>query len=196
MPLGVTLWILIWFFNLIDGLLAPVLEWGLGRHIPGLGFGIILISVILIGFLGVKIGHQRFLDSVETRIVRIPIVGAIYGGTREILNSFNTANTGRFLQVVLLEYPRRGIYTIGFVTRETTDQDGKKILTVFIPTAPTPAGGYLQIVPESEVVHTSMSISDAMKLIVSIGRASNKDFAEILSKRPEAQKDHDVLVTK
>ncbi len=187
-PLAITLWVLVWFFNLIDGLLAPILEWGLGRPVPGLGFAIIVTLVILIGFLGMKIGHQRFFDRIETRIMRIPVVGAIYGGTREFLNSFNTVNTGRFMEVVIVEYPRRGIYTVGFVTSEAKDKEGKRVLNVFIPTAPTPAGGFLQIVPESEIVHTSMSISDAMKLIVSIGRVSREDIADMLTQFSELRK--------
>lgn len=187
-PLAVTLWVIIWVFNLIDGLLAPILMLGLGRHYPGLGFAIILVSIIFLGFLGEKIGQQKFFDSAEAHLVRIPVAGTIYGGIREILNSFNKANAGRFLEVVLIEYPRRGIYTVGLVTRETKNKDGTSVLSVFIPTAPTPAGGYLVIVPESEVVRTSMSISDAMKLVVSIGRVSREDLVDMLEQFPELEK--------
>ena len=90
--------------------------------------------------------------------------------------------------MVLVEYPRKGIYAVGLVTRENKYENGKKVLTIFIPTSPTPTGGYLQIVPESEVVHTSMSVSDAMKLIVSIGRLSKEDFAHTLPQPTEPPK--------
>ncbi len=196
LPLAVTLWLIIWLFNLIDGFLSPVLEWGLGRHIPGLGFAIIVILVILIGFLGMKIGQRRFFDSIEKRIIRIPGIGAVYGGAREIVNTFNAENSAKFLEVVLVEYPRKGIYAIGLVTKETRDEDGKKFLNVFIPSAPTPASGYLQIVPESEVVHTSMSISDAMKLLISIGRVSKEDFAFVLPQSSEIKRDSDLVIAK
>ena len=83
LPLGVTLWVLIWLFNLVEGLLAPVLALGLGRHIPGLGFAIIVILVLLIGFLGMKIGQTKFFDSIEKHFIRIPGIGSIYGGTQK-----------------------------------------------------------------------------------------------------------------
>ena len=188
LPLAITLWVLVWLFNLIDGFLSPVLEWGLGWHIPGLGFAIIAILVLLIGFVGSKIEQTKFFGSVERQIIRIPGIGVVYGGTRDIINTFHTGTAERFLEVVLIEYPRKGIFAIGFVTRENKDEFGKKVLTIFIPTAPTPAGGYLQIVPESEVVHTTISITDAMKLIVSIGRLSKEDFAYTLAHSQELKK--------
>jgi len=135
-----------------------------------------------------KIGSTKFFDPVEKNIVRIPGVGAIYGGTREILNAITPGNSDKFLEVVMLEFPRKGIYAIGLVTKETQNTDGEKYLNVFVPTSPTPTGGYLQIVRESEVVHTSMSMSDAMKLIVSIGRLSKEDFACDLTKCADSSK--------
>jgi uncharacterized membrane protein len=196
LPLAVTLWLLVWLFNLIDGFLAPVLDLGLGRHFPGLSFAIIIFLIILIGFLGMKIGQRRFFDFIERRIIIIPGIGAIYGGTREILNAFNPNNTNSFLEVVLVEYPRKGIYAIGLVTKENKDEKGKKVLTVFIPASPSPAAGYLQIVPESEVIHTSMSVGDAIKLIVSIGRVSKEDFAARLGQSVEISDEPDIAVFK
>ena len=86
---------------------------------------------------------------------------------------------------MLVEYPRKCIYALGLVTGESKDEYGEKVLTIFIPTAPTPTGGYLQIVPESEVVHTSMSVSEAVRLIISIGRLSKEDFANRLGQLPD-----------
>jgi uncharacterized membrane protein len=184
-PGAVTLWLLIWLFNQIDGLLAPILEWVMGRHVPGLGFAVIIILLILIGFFGMIIGNRRFFSTVEIRIMKLPIIGAVYSSVREILTSFHTANNDKFLETVLIEFPRKGIYSIGFVTRETINKNGEKFLNVFMPTSPTPFGGYLQIVPESEVVHTSMSINEAMKLLISIGRVSREDIADILNRAPD-----------
>jgi len=186
-PLAVTLWLLIWFFNLIDGILAPILEWIFGRPMPGLGFVIILALVVLIGLLGVKIGQHKFFDFLESRTVRIPVIGTIYGGTRQILNSFTTTSTNKFLEVVFMEFPRKGIHTVGLVTSEVKDKNGKKVLNVFIPTAPNPTSGFLQIVPESDVIRTTMSVDEAMKLIISAGKVYRKDIADILAQVPEAE---------
>ncbi|MFC2067875.1 DUF502 domain-containing protein [Chloroflexota bacterium] len=185
-PLAVTIWLLIWFFNLIDGILGPVLEWLFGRPIPGLGFLIIIALVILIGLLGVRIGQRKFFDFAESRIMKIPVVGTIYGSTRQILNSFNTTNDN-FLEVVFMEFPRKGIHTVGLVTSEVKDRNGKKVLNVFIPTAPNPTSGFLQIVPESDVIKTTMSVDEAMKLIISAGKISHKDIADMLLQVPEAE---------
>jgi uncharacterized membrane protein len=187
-PLAVTLWLLIWFFNLIDGLLSPILVWVVGRYVPGLGFAVIIILIMIIGFLGMVIGHRRFFGLIEFRITRIPVIGYIYGGIREILNSFNTTNTQKFMETVLVEYPRKGIYSMGFVTKVSQDKKGNKYFNVYIPSAPTPAGGYLQIVPESEIVHTSLSISDALKFIVSVGWVSREDVGDILTQVQELEK--------
>ena len=112
------------------------------------------------------------------------------------MNAFNTKKSDGFLEVVLVEYPRKGIYAIGLVTKENRDAKGNTVLTVYIPTSPSPAAGYLQIVPESEVIHTSMSISDAMKLIVSVGRVSKEDFVARLAQTTQTAKDPDAVTSK
>lgn len=180
-PLAITIWLVVWLFDLIDGFLAPVLDWAIGRHIPGLSFAIIIVIILLIGYFGVKIGHRKAFDFIEERFMKIPYLGAIYGSARQIINSFSTRNGQQFLEVALVEFPRKGIFAIGFVTASARDKDGKKVFNVFIPTAPTPAGGFLQIVPESQLIHTSMSISDAMKLIISMGYTSREDLADMLT---------------
>lgn len=186
-PLAVTIWVIVWLFNLIDGVLSPILTWAFGRPMPGMGFGILIISLVLIGYFGVKVGHRRTFDFVEGRLIKIPILGSIYGGTRQILTSFTTSADGRFLKVVFIEFPRKGIYTVGLVTCEVTDRNKRKILNVFIPTAPNPTSGFLQIIPESDVIHSSMSVSDAMKLIVSAGKVSRTDIADMLGGFPEPE---------
>jgi uncharacterized membrane protein len=194
-PLAVTLWIIVWLFNLVDRMLRPVLEWAFGRPMPGMGFAIIIAGVILIGYLGVTFGRRKVFDFFETQIIRTPVVGSIYGGVKQVLESFTTTSSSKFLEVVFMEFPRKGIYTVGLVTSEVKDRNGKKILNVFIPTAPNPTSGFLQIVPESDVVKTAMSIDEAMKLIISAGKVSRKDIADMLLKVPESGSKGKVLKT-
>jgi uncharacterized membrane protein len=188
-PLAVTIWVVVWVFNLVDGMLSPILEWGFGRPMPGLGTGIIVTGVIGIGYFGLKVGHRKAFDFFETQFIKIPVIGAIYGGTRQIMRSF-TGNSGasyKFLEAVFIEYPRKGIYTLGFVTSEAKSEDGKKILNVFVPTAPTPAGGFIEILPEADVIRSTMSLNDAMKLIITMGKVSHRDVADIFKQAPDSQ---------
>ena len=188
-PLAVTIWVVIWLFNTVDGFLAPVLNWALGRHIPGASFVTIVLLVLLIGYFGVKIGNRKTFGFFEARFMKIPFLGAIYGSARQIMNSF-TATGENILEVVFLEWPRKGIFTPGFVTGVTKCKDGTILHNVFVPTAPTPMGGFLQVVPESEIIHSNMSIGDAMKLIVSIGSISREDIGEALAPSlPECKTD-------
>jgi uncharacterized membrane protein len=182
-PLAVTIWVVVWIFRLVDGMLSPALKWAFGLAIPGLGFAIIIISTVLIGYFGTKVGHRRAFELVEAGIIKIPIAGAIYDGARQIMRGFNPKGGKKFLEVVFIEFPRRGIYTVGFVTGETIIR-GEKMLNVFVPTAPTPFGGFLQIVPESQVIRSSMSVNDAMKLIISVGGFSPGEISEILEQTP------------
>ena len=186
-PLAVTLWVIIWLFNLVDGMLSPIYTWAFGRPMPGLGFVTIVLLVIVIGFFGLKLGHRKAFGLIESRVMKFPLVGAIYGGTRQMLTSFTTTTNSRFLEVVFMEFPRKGIYTVGLVTSEIKNREGKKILNVYIPTAPNPTSGFLQIVPESDVIKTSMSVSDAMKLVISGGKVYREDIADMLAQVTEPQ---------
>ena len=183
-PLAVTIWVVAWLFNTVDGLLAPILTWGFGRHMPGLGVVIIVVATLLIGYFGVKVGHRRVFGLIESTFIKIPVAGAIYDGVRQIVRSFSGKTDKQFLEVVFMEFPRQGIYTVGFVTGETTVR-GEKMLNVFIPTAPTPFGGFLQIVPAAQVIRSRISVNDAMKLVISAGGFSPGEVGEIIRQTPE-----------
>jgi uncharacterized membrane protein len=183
-PLAVTLWVVVWLFELVDGILSPALEWAFGLHIPGLGFAIIITSTALIGYFGIKVGHRRAFGLIETAIIKIPFAGAIYDGARQIMQAFSSKSGKKFLEVVFIEFPRQGIYTVGFVTGETIIRR-EKMLNVFVPTVPTPFGGFLQIVPAAQVIRSSMSVNDAMKLIISAGGFSPGEIADIIRQVPE-----------
>ena len=192
-PLGVTIWVIAWLFNLIDGMLSPIITWGFGHPIPGLGFAIIIISTVLIGYFGIKTGQRKTFSFFERYVMKIPIVGSIYGNIRQVVDSFTASNGSKFLEVVFMEFPRNGIYTVGFVTSEAKDREGKKVLNVFIPTAPNPTSGFLQIVSESDVVHTTMSINEAMKMVISAGRVSPDNIADMLVGVPQPESTGEVL---
>jgi len=171
-PLLATILILKWLFEWVDDLLQPFIRGIAGRPLYGLGFFTTLVIIYVAGVMTTHFGGQRLLQSVERMISRVPIVRAVYNGIKQVVNSFAEPRETGFMQVVLLEFPRKGIRAIGFVTNEQYDASGKKLLNVFIPTAPNPTSGFLQIVREEDIVRTDMSVDDAVKMIVSAGRLS------------------------
>jgi len=178
-PLAVTIWLVYWIFSQLDGLISPLLVLIFGHPVPGLGFLIIIGFIILVGFVVIHIGMRKMVVFLEKLIVKIPLIGLIYGGIRQILSSFADTSENKFLEVIFMEFPRKGIYTVGFVTSKTRDNQGNTLLNVFVPTAPNPTSGFLQIVPAKDVIKTSMSIDDAMKLVISAGKVSNKEIKNI-----------------
>jgi uncharacterized membrane protein len=179
--LGVTAWILVWIFDAIDNILGPYIEKLLGFYYPGIGFGVMVVLIYLVGLIAGNFIGRRIIRFGESMLARVPVVRPIYAGIKQILESFSSPDMTGFMQVVLVEYPRKGILAIGFVTNEMTDSSGQKLINVFIPTSPTPWTGFLQIVKEEEVTRTNLSVDDAIKMVVSAGRTTPERAGEKLS---------------
>jgi len=179
-PLAGTIGILYWGFVKIDSILQPLIETIAGRTIPGIGFAITVLFIILIGFVASNIAGRNLIRYGESFIPWFPIVHQLYNGIKQIAESFSATRQNGRMQPVLTEFPRKGMQVIGFVTNEFQDEDGKKLLTVFIPTSPNPTSGFLQIVNEEEVKHTPLSIEDALKTIVSAGRVTSQEMTDTL----------------
>ncbi len=179
-PIGATILILVWIFNTIDSILhlQPVIEGILGRPVPGVGFCITILLIYLVGVIVSNVVGRGLLRYGESLVTRIPMVRQLYTGIKQILESFSTPSKTGFMQVVLVEFPRKGMRTIGFVTNESTDKSGKKLLNIFIPTAPNPTSGFLQIAREDEITRIDISVDDALKMVVSAGRVSPKEVTE------------------
>ena len=182
-PIGLTVWIFKWIFDSLDGFLQPVvIEPIFGHPIPGVGFGIIIILVYLVGVIASNVLGRKLIRFGESLLERVPIVRQIYTGISQITQSFSAPGRTRFMQVVLIEFPRRGTRTIGFITNVESDGSGNKLYNVFIPTSPNPTSGFLQIVKEEEIVRTKISVDAALKMIVSGGRISPKEVRDKLFK--------------
>jgi len=175
-PISVTLGILVWIFVTVDNFLAPLVKLAFGRPVPGVGFGITLLLIYLVGVIASNVLGRKLLEYGESLLARVPLVRQLYIGVKEIVNGFRQSNKSGFKQVVLVEFPRKGMRTIGFVTYESTDKDGRKLLNIFVPTAPNPMSGFLQIAREDEVVRTDISVDAALKIIVSAGKLSSPEI--------------------
>ena len=175
-PVLLTVYITWAAIELIDGQVASILP-GFNQlvfaNIPGAGLiiGLILITVIgavAAGFLG------RWLIGLGEAILnRMPVVRTIYGASKQILETVISAQSDAFRDAVLVEYPRRGLWVIGFVTGgtrgEVAERMDEDMVNVFIPTTPNPTSGFLLFCPREEVIYLDMSVEDAVKLVVSGG---------------------------
>jgi len=177
-PLVVTVGILSWLFNVLDGFLGPyIYEW-LGRPVPGLGLVATLVVVLAIGMIATNFAGRRVLAGVDIALQRIPLVRTIYSTVKQMSTSLLQGGQD-FQHVVLVEYPRRGLYQIGFVTgkiegplqEELTARVGERVLNVFVPATPNPMSGYLVMLPERDIHFLPMSVQDGLKLVISGGLA-------------------------
>ena len=181
-PIAVTIWIFVWLFNWIDGFLQQSLITQIfGRPIPGVGFGITLVLIYLIGVIVSNFVGKRLVRYGESLLARVPLAWQLYNGIKQIMESFSTPGKTGFMQVVLVEFPRKGMRTIGFITNESYDKSGERLLNVFIPTAPNPTSGFLQIAREDEIIRTDISVEEALRMVVSAGRVSIKEVGDKLS---------------
>jgi len=113
---------------------------------------------------------KRIIKYGESLLARVPIFRLLYRSIRQIVDSFSTPDKTDFMQVVLVEFPRKGMRAIGFITNEVMDRNGTKLISVLIPNAPNPTSGFLEIVKEEDIIRTSISIDEAMKMVVSAGK--------------------------
>lgn len=194
LPLAITWVILRWIFTTITG----ISEGPAGRLIASLGeramlgpvhpltvtlLGLILTValVLAIGIIGGNYVGRLLWGYFERLLLRLPFVRWFYGSARQLIDAFSMGGTGAFREVVMVEYPRRGVWCLGFVTATVAGPPPKgadeECVYVFLPTTPIPTSGYTIILPRSEARPTSMSIDDGLKLIVSGGFIAPKGRA-------------------
>ncbi len=131
-----------------------------------------LVSLYLLGFIANRVIGQRFLSGFDALLARIPLVQTIYGGTKKLMAALQN-KPGGLQRVVLIDFPRRGLKVVGFVTRVMVEEHtGREIAAVYIPTTPNPTGGYLELVPVDELTPTDWTMDQAMAFIISGGAVS------------------------
>ena len=184
-PIGITIWLIWAFVNFVDGTVMPLVpekynpETYLPFSVPGLGVILVLAVLILIGmvfrsFLGrfvVRLG-ERLLD-------RMPVVRHVYGALKQVFEAVLAQESGAFREVVLVEYPRRGIWVIGFVTStsqgEIQNRFEETVANVFIPTTPNPTSGFLLFVPRQDLIALDLTVEEGVKLVISGGIVTPPD---------------------
>lgn len=183
-PIGLTVYITSWFVELVDTWFVPLIpaQYRPGTvmpfDIPGLGLIIAVILLTLLGAFTANFFGRAILTFAERLVDRMPVVRSIYGAIKQIFETVISQSTTSFREVGLIEYPRKGIYTIVFVTSQTTARLGEPygldLVSVFLPTTPNPTSGFLLYVPREDVRILDMTIEEGAKLIISAGLVEPK----------------------
>ncbi len=172
-PLATTTYIVYWTFTTLDNFMRPELSKLFGFYVPGMSLIALLSVIFLLGVFGRLTVGKRLIDFVESKLMKIPVVRTIYSATKEASKAILVSETEKIKGVVLVEYPRKGLYAIGFTTGgeipAACKKTGKRLLNVFIPTSPNPTSGLVVLVPEDEVIYLNMSVEDALRIVISGG---------------------------
>ncbi len=190
-PVGLTIWLIWSVVGWIDGLVLPLVPFSyhpdrliqdlLGLdplvqiNVRGIGVIIFLIFTVFIGWLAKGIIGRSFIRFAESLVERTPVVRSIYSGIKQISETIFAQNERSFETACLIEYPRKGIWAIGFISTEAKGEISAKtaiegdIMSIFLPTTPNPTSGFLLFVPKRDVVELDMSVEDSAKLVISAG---------------------------
>lgn len=177
-PAGVTYLILRLIIDLMDRILLVLPEAYrpetlLGFHIPGLGIVLTLSLLLVTGFLAANFVGRVLVARWESFLGRIPLVSPIYTGAKKVSETLLSDQGQAFRKVLLVEYPRRGIWSLAFLTAsqlgEVQAKTGKEVACVFVPTTPNPTSGFLILLPRDEIVVLDMTVDEAFRMIISLG---------------------------
>lgn len=178
MPLGITFLVVRAIVGLLDRTLLLLPEMYrpdnlLGMHIPGLGVLLAILLVLATGIIVANFLGKRMVVAWENLLARIPLVRSLYAGVKQIMEAVLATDAQSFRKVLLLEYPRKGIWSVAFMTSdslgEVQEKTSQDVISVFVPTTPNPTSGFVIMVPRSEVIELSMSVEDGLKMIISLG---------------------------
>ena len=178
-PVVITFWIVISLVRIFDKLITPLLPLYLNpntylpRDVPGLGLIVLIIFLVFIGFIAANFFGSYILKKTDFVLSKIPLVKVFYNTIKQILETILKSNSNAFREAVLMEYPRKGVWVIGFTTGQVKGAIKDKIKTemvnVFVPTTPNPTSGFLLLVPKKELKYLKTNIDETVKTIVSAG---------------------------
>ncbi|GAB2182736.1 DUF502 domain-containing protein [Roseibium sp. LAB1] len=190
-PIGITLWLTWTFIKWVDGWVKPFVpklynpDTYLPFPIPGFGLIVAVFVLTVVGFFAANFLGRSLISVGEKIVGRMPLVRNIYSGLKQIFETVLDQRGSSFTTAALIEYPRRGLWAIVFISTDTKGEVERKLkdqadtLSVFLPTTPNPTSGFLLFVPKEDVIELDMSVEDAAKLVISAGLVNPK-YPEIL----------------
>jgi uncharacterized membrane protein len=177
-PIMITVWVVRFLSGILDSslLLLPP-SWRpeavFGTYVPGVGIILSLLLLLVTGVLVKNLFGGQIVAGFESLVRRIPVVGSVYGGAKTFSETVLTDKGNSFKQVVIVEFPRKGVFSIGFITshelEEAQAKTEQEVTCVFVPTTPNPTTGFLVLVPRDEVVKMDMTVDEAFKMLLTLG---------------------------
>ncbi len=190
-PIGITLWLTWTFIKWVDGWVKPFVprvynpDTYLPFPVPGFGLIVAIFVLTIVGFLAANFLGRSLISVGEGIVGRMPLVRNVYSGLKQIFETILDERGKSFTKAALIEYPRRGLWAIVFISTDTKGEvarlleDKADTMAVFLPTTPNPTSGFLLFVPKEDIVELTMSVEDAAKLVISAGLVS-PDYPDIL----------------
>ena len=173
-PIGITLYLTLFFIKISSKILPKEINPNhyLPYNIPGLEIVISVLLITIIGWLSLSFLGKKLFDLFESILNKIPILRTIYSAVGQLTETFTKSKSDK-KNVVLVEYPRKGVWAVGFATKENKglikEKVGQELVNVFVPTTPNPTSGFLLMFPKSEIIYLDLSFEEASKFIVSAG---------------------------
>ena len=174
-PLALTIWGLFFLVNLADNLLKILPqtvrpEYIVGFPIPGLGLLLVLLILFIVGGLARLYVGRRVIEGYEAFLKRVPVVSSVYAGLKQFLETIFSGKKTAFSQAVLIEYPRKGVFSLAFVTNENSPiVSYSHLVCVFLPTTPNPTSGFFLMIPREDIRYLNVSAEEAFTMIMSAG---------------------------
>ena len=178
-PLAITLWLTWNFIHWVDAQITPLIPaaYNPGSYlpfsIPGLGLLIMLVFLVAVGFVAANFFGRTLIHLGERFVGRMPVIRSIYAAAKQIIETVLRNSSNSFRQVVLMEYPRKGLWSVAFLTGEASGELRRRLgddwITVYMPTTPNPTSGFLLVVRRADVIPLDMTVEEAIKLIISTG---------------------------
>src|SRR6056297_888082 len=180
-PVGLTIWLMWTLIGWVDGFVLPLIpahyqpERYIGINLRGVGAVIFLIFTVLVGWIAKGLIGRSLIRFAESLVNRMPVVRSFYSGVKQIAETVFAQSERSFEKACLVQYPRKDIWAIGFISTEARGEvnakaeTGSDLLSVFVPTTPNPTSGFLLFLPREDVIELDMSIEDAAKLVISAG---------------------------
>ncbi|SFM23349.1 DUF502 domain-containing protein [Shimia aestuarii] len=181
LPIGLTIWLIWTLMGWVDGFVLPLVpdtiqpEKYIGINLRGVGVIIFLVFTIIVGWVAKGLIGRSLILWAEGLVNRMPVVRSIYSGAKQIAETVFAQTERSFEKACLIEYPRRGIWAIGFISTNAkgevaeTAATSSALMSVFVPTTPNPTSGFLLFFPKDDVIELDMSVEDAAKLVISAG---------------------------
>lgn len=186
LPFAVTFWLLWSIVSFIDDRITPLLPGAVRptvEAVPGAGLVIAVIGLTLLGALAANLIGRTVVRTGERIVGRLPLVRSIYGGAKQVLENISTPQRQSFKRAVLFEFPRPGVWTIGFVTNEATPEvsgaAGAPLVAVYVPQVPVPTTGFLQYLPEDALRPLPFGPEEALKICISLGMLNPAQAAQL-----------------